>query len=538
MINNNEIDKNNFAPQMPEILESKYKSRASEESLLGIILNNPSSITSVIGYLQPKDFFYYDLRSLYSIIIDLSEQSNIKSISSIEIIDEAQKQNLSNVINYDLLNNLSSFAGYSTQTDNLVKRIANLSEIREIENSLSYVVNLLQNNDKALDKETLLEEIEKRVLEITRNGATTGDFRELKELNEEFWADFNVRKNNNSDELLGVPSNFKALDGMTNGFQKGDLIIIGARPSMGKTAFALNLTLNALNEKSRNTPKLEINQGNEKFSEDNINEIIEIPVSKDKNEKTRVALFSLEMPSRQLIERFYSIKSQVPLEVLKLPNLIEKSTKRDGKKDLNNLEIAKEYLSNLNLFIDDSSTNTITDVAWKLRRLNKIKRLDLVVIDYLQLLTSDKSSSFGNRQNEINMISRTLKQLARELDVPIIALSQLSRELEKRENKTPILSDLRESGGIEQDADIVIFLHSDAYYASRKKRGLDSGKESEANTDNNDIFYSTNKVDKMDIIIAKHRNGPTGKISLNFMRSTNTFQNYSSSNNFNDNDDF
>ncbi|UUD36841.1 Replicative DNA helicase [Mycoplasmopsis californica] len=516
---------------------SKYQSRPSEESLLGIILNNPDSITNVASYLRPKDFYYEDLRLLYSIIINLSQQSDIKSISAIEIIDEAQKQNVTDLINYDLLNKLSSFAGYSTQTDNLVRRLSNLSEIREIENSLSYIVDLLKKDETALDKDTLLSEIEKRVLEITRSGAT-GDFRRLAELNEEFWADFQVRKNNDTDELTGVPSNFRALDTMTNGFQKGDLIIIGARPSMGKTAFALNLTLNALSTNSRNAKAREKAAGDDElFDETQIEELIKTPIStSDKNIKTRVALFSLEMPSRQLIERFYAIKSQVPIEVLKLPNLIEKSVKRNGQQDMASLELAKEYLSKLNLFIDDSSTNTITDLAWKLRRLNKLQRLDLVVIDYLQLLTVDKAQSVGNRQNEINIISRTLKQLARELDVPIIALSQLSRELEKRENKTPILSDLRESGGIEQDADIVIFLHSDAYYSSRKKRG-DRGEEADE-----EQTYNPNKIDKMDVIIAKHRNGPTGKISLSFMRSTNTFQGYSAGTGANitsdDNDEF
>lgn len=509
MTNNN--NKPNSEEQIKSLSNSKYHSFESEESLLGIILNNPENLTNVASYIRPTDFFFSQHKILYELILEISNESQ-GQVSDVAIISLAQQKELTETINYDLLYHLVSVAGYSSYTDSLVKRISNLSEIRAIEFELNNVVDLLKNDKESLDKEDLLQHIESKILEITRNEGST-DFKDIKTLNEEFWADFTKRKDLNNI-VSGVPSNYPDLDTMTNGFQNGDLIIIAARPSMGKTAFALNLVLNALKAEK---PSEEVKEKAEDIFKIEDSDEVASNIEDQKEslkKKYRVALFSLEMPSKQLIERFYSIVATVPSFLVKKPNLI---TYDDTWAKL---ELTKGYLSGLNLFIDDSSSNKISELTWKLRRLNKVKKLDMVVIDYLQLLSGDKEQGDGNRQNEISKISRTLKQMARELNVPVIALSQLSREVEKRTKKTPILSDLRESGAIEQDADIVMFLHREDYYADKTAFKKDSLSD---NKSNDNLESKRADISITDVIIAKHRNGPIGTIKLQFMPTTGAF---------------
>ena len=263
---------------------------------------------------------------------------------------------------------------------------------------------------------------------------------------------------NNRDELTGVTTGFYDLDNITSGLQKSDLIILAARPSMGKTAFALNVAQNVALKG-----------------------------------KKGVAIFSLEMPKQQLVKRMLCAEAEVEADRVRTGNL--------QPKDWEKIVEAMTRLSDARIYIDDTSGVTAIDIKAKCRRLMmEEKELGLIVIDYLQLM---EGGNPNDRNQQISAISRSLKGLARELDVPIIALSQLSRGVEQRPDKRPMLSDLRDSGAIEQDADIVMFIYRDEYY----------NREDVENKG------------KAEVIIAKHRNGSVGKIDLLFQANITKFKN-------------
>lgn len=284
------------------------------------------------------------------------------------------------------------------------------------------------------------------------------EMRTIKQLAMEAFEDVENRFASFADEVTGVPSGFIDLDRMTSGFQKADLIIAAARPSVGKTAFALNVVKAAATRNNSN-----------------------------------VAVFSLEMPNMQLVKRMLSAEGNIDATKLRTGFL------QEG--DWHNLTMAIGNLSETNIWFADSSAMTAHEICNKSRRLKKNQGLDLIVIDYLQLIAGvGGGRKYENRQQEVSTITRMLKMLARELDVPIIVLSQLSRGVEQRQDKRPMLSDLRESGAIEQDADIVAFLYRDDYY----------DRESE-------------KKNIIEIIIAKHRNGQLGTVELAFLKQYNKF---------------
>lgn len=259
--------------------------------------------------------------------------------------------------------------------------------------------------------------------------------------------------------ITGIPSGFTDLDAMTAGFQESDLIIVAARPSVGKTAFALNIAQN---------------------------------VAKNTNET--VAIFSLEMSAEQLVKRMISAEGNIEASKMRTANL-----KTD---DWEKASHAIGILGSSNIVIYDPSYITAQEILNQCRRLKKQEGLGMIVIDYLQLIAGSGKRG-ENRQQEVSEISRTLKRMARELEVPVIALSQLSRGVESRQDKRPMMSDLRESGSIEQDADIVAFLYRDDYYnADSEKKNL------------------------IEIIISKQRNGPVGMVELVFMKNFNKFVNY------------
>lgn len=266
-----------------------------------------------------------------------------------------------------------------------------------------------------------------------------------------------VYTNRNHSGVTGIESGFPDLDKMTAGFQKSDLIIIAARPSVGKTALALNIAQNV-----------------------------------GIRGKKTVAVFSLEMSTSQLVKRMICAEANIDASRMRTGFLLED--------DWEKMSVAIGTLSNANIFIDDSAMITANEIRSKCRRLQKEHGLDMIVIDYLQLIQGSNRSRRENRQQEVSEISRTLKQIAKELDVPVVALSQLSRAVEQRQDKRPMMSDLRESGSIEQDADIVAFLYRDDYY----------NPESE-------------KKNIIEIIISKQRNGPTGTVKLVFLKNFNKF---------------
>ena len=306
---------------------------------------------------------------------------------------------------------------------------------------------------------------ENDVLSITR-ARNVGDFKAPGEVIEVIKEKL-VNTDRRTGKLTGTPSGYTDLDKITNGFQPGDLVILAARPSMGKTALALNFAMNASIE--HNVP---------------------------------VGVFSLEMPAEQLMQRMLSATSGVNSDKIRSFNLTDKEWPK--------IDIGVNKLAKSKIYIDDTAGAKIADIQSKAKKLKaKHDDLGLIVIDYLQLITTSTFSKSDNRQQEVSEISRSLKAMARDLKVPVIALSQLSRTVEKREDKRPMLSDLRESGAIEQDADLVMFIYRDDYYNSNKK------EEPQASTG------------VAQVSIAKHRNGATGVVELLFLKDVGLFSNYS-----------
>lgn len=307
----------------------------------------------------------------------------------------------------------------------------------------------------------IIDDAEKKIFSVTK-ARKAGEFKSIAEVIRSTQEELE-RLAKNQAEITGLPSGFYDLDKLTSGFHENELIILAARPAMGKTAFGLNLAVNAA-----------------------------------KQTKKAVAIFNMEMSAEQLALRMIAAAGSIEMNKL-----------RTGRLEHNDWKKVNEAMSELgdtNLYIEDSSGLTISEIRAKCRRLATTEQgLGLVVIDYLQLITGSAKYE-GNRQQEVSEISRSLKTMAMELKVPVIALAQLSRSVELRENKRPIMSDLRESGSIEQDADIVAFLYRDDYYNKTAQEATD--------------------VSVTELIIGKHRSGGTGTIELLFERSMSNFRNY------------
>ena len=305
--------------------------------------------------------------------------------------------------------------------------------------------------------EALLAEAEKNMMEVS-NRKNAGDFQHIKDVLVETYDSIELLHTQKGD-VTGIPTGFRDLDKITAGFQRNDLIIVAARPSVGKTAFALNVAQNVATKTDEN-----------------------------------VAIFSLEMGAEQLVMRMLCAEGNIDAQVLRTGAL--------EAEDWRKLTMAMGSLSNAGIFIDDSPGIRVNDIRSKCRRLQQEHGLGMIMIDYMQLIAGSGSKPGENRQQEVSEISRSLKSLARELKVPVIALSQLSRGVEQRQDKRPMMSDLRESGSIEQDADIVSFLYREDYY--------------DKETENQNMI---------EIIIAKQRNGPTGTVTLAFAKEYNKFVN-------------
>ena len=316
----------------------------------------------------------------------------------------------------------------------------------------------------------LIEKTEQSLFNLTnKNDVSTGprDFEDIVRKT----LDIAEKAFKKSDEVVGLKTGLRDFDKKIGGLHKSDLVIIAGRPSMGKTAFATNIASNISNK----------------------NEGVEI--------KKNVLFFSLEMSSEQLATRLLGELSELSSENIRTGNL--------SKSDFNKLLASSDKLKKLDLFIDDTPALNISSIRTRARRIKRKFGLDILIVDYLQLVNGD-SKSQDNRVQEISDITRGLKAIAKELDIPVIALSQLSRKVEDREEKRPQLSDLRESGAIEQDADLVVFLYREEYYLART--------EPPEGTDKHEMW--TNKMEKVhniaEAIIAKHRHGPISKVKLHF----------------------
>ncbi|MDR1168222.1 MAG: replicative DNA helicase [Heliobacteriaceae bacterium] len=432
----------------------------AEEAVLGAILVNPQVITKVVETIKPESFYKPAHRYVYEAMLQLfntNERIDIVSVS--DVLNYNSK--LETIGGRAFINDLS----YKTITTANIEYYAKIIQDKAIKRALinagSEIVSF-GYDVKPIDES--LDSAERLIFDIASKKATS-DLVHVKDLVLNTYEKIEYRYEH-KDELLGVKTHYYELDTMTSGLQKSDLIILAARPSMGKTALALNMAANVAIK-----------------------------------EKIPVAIFSLEMSKEQLMQRMLCSEAEVDTQRLKSGHM--------QSKDWEKLANAMNEFSQAPIYIDDTSGCTLTDIRAKCRRLKmEEKNLGLVVIDYLQLM---EGGGREERMQQISTISRGLKTLARELDIPVIALSQLSRAVESRTDKHPMLSDLRESGAIEQDADIVMFIYREEYY-----RKTDDAEE--------EVSRAASKGES-EIIIAKHRNGPVGMVKLLFQGSITKFKN-------------
>ena len=427
----------------------------AEESLLGnIMLYDEAMRQTVEAGILSEDFYFDNHRKIYNIMYSMYEKK--ESIDPVSLSTKLKDfEYYDKVGGADFILRLAGSTISNANTKDYIRIIKNKSYARKVIEAANKIA--VEGYDGKLEIEDLLDEAENRILGITRSRAMS-DFKKSSEVFDATLEKIQ-RIYDQGDTITGIKSMYSDLDRMTTGFQRGDLIILAARPSVGKTAFALNISLNAASVSSG-----------------------------------AVAIFSLEMPADQLASRMLSAKSRVAGQKL-----------RTGKLDNNDWSKVNEAVSELRrqkIYIDDTPGIKVSDIFAKCRTLKNDAGLSLIIIDYIQLIQG--SGKNESRQQEVSEISRRLKALARELDVPVIALSQLSRGVEKREDKRPMLSDLRESGAIEQDADLVMFLYRDEYYNRKDEEERAATEEVELN-------------------LAKHRNGPTGLVKLMFEREINAF---------------
>ncbi|MCI9293170.1 MAG: replicative DNA helicase [Erysipelotrichaceae bacterium] len=436
-------------------------SNEAEQAILGAMLVYPSVIRVVFDQGLVKEDFFLDIHQRIFAAMEYLSQ-NGKPIDVTSLITRLQdSEELHLVGGADYILKLSDTAVSGANANHYIELIKNRAHLRKLIETAQQIAE--DGFDTGNELDDVMDQAERSILSVTRSRKATA-FKSSKEIVNTVIQEL-IRLRSTSDHVTGIKTGYYDLDRMTNGFQRGDLIILAARPSMGKTAFALNLALNAS----------QYNTG-------------------------AIAIFSLEMPAEALMKRIMSAKSHVESNKLRSGILSDD--------EFNKLNESANELSGNKLFIDDSSNVKIAEIYSKCRKLKSEYGLDMVVIDYLQLISGSSRGNKDNRQQEIAEISRSLKGLAREMDCPVIALSQLSRAVESRPDKHPMLSDLRESGSIEQDADIVMFLYRDEYYNKDKTQESDRLPE------------------RTDVDIAKHRNGATGRIELAFSRHISAFFNY------------
>ena len=438
-----------------------------ERAVLSAITFDPEIFEDIASKLEPHDFYLPFHQNVFMAMEELTKEEKPIDEEFIRI-KLTQKKEFDEVA---MLNMLS--ANPISNTDAYIEDIKSRSTKRALATLATTIKKVTIEDDLPIDD--IMNLVEKKLYEITQNSITK-DFRNAKEISTSVMDRIKYLKSMGNIKLIGVDTGFRNLNNKTNGFGKGDLIIIAARPAMGKTSFVLNITKKAI----------------------------------DRGEG--VAFFSLEMPAEQLMLRMLSTETSIPLQKLRVGNLDDDEWSR--------LSDAVDRMEKKKLFVDDDGYTTIHHVRSKLRKLKaQNPEISMAVIDYLQLMSGD---SREGRQVVISEISRGLKQLARELEIPILALSQLNRGLESRDNKRPLLSDLRESGSIEQDADIVMFIYRDDVY----REAIEKEKEMKAKA-NGDIDYRNpfirKEEEETELILGKHRNGPIGTVKLIFQKSYTRF---------------
>ncbi|MGN6033142.1 MAG: replicative DNA helicase [Thermomicrobiales bacterium] len=421
----------------------------AEQSVLGSLMIDRDAIIKVASYLKPEDFYIWANGTIYQAILDLYNKREPTDLLTLS--DELKKRGVFDDVGGDVyLTTLMGVVPVAVHVEYYGRIVERQSTRRRLIQAGSEIVGI--GFQDALDTEEALDQAQRQILEVSQQRQTK-DFQSIADVLDRFFDQIEYLQQHRG-EVVGVPTGFTDLDQLLGGLQRSDLLILAARPSMGKTAFQLGLAYGAAVQHKRT-----------------------------------VGIFSLEMAAEQLVQRLLSTETGVDSHRLRLGMIDDNEWDRVSR--------AFGRLAEANIFIDDAAGATVMDVRSKARRLQAEHGLDLLIIDYLQLLSGRRTD---NRVQEISEISGGLKGLARELNIPVIALSQLSRAVETRADHRPMLSDLRESGSIEQDADIVMFIYREEKYdENSEKKGI------------------------AEIIVAKHRNGPVGTVNLRFFERTGRF---------------
>jgi replicative DNA helicase len=426
----------------------------AEQAVLGAMLISPDAVALATELLTADDFYRRPHQVIFQAMADLYEQGQPVDVITTTAALQAADGALESVGGAEYVANLAAAMPTALHVQHYASIVREKATLRRVIQAAGEIAQLAYSADVAAAE--VLAEAERIILQLAQNQRVR-DFTHISEVLEATFEKIE-QLYESEGKLTGVPTGYSELDRMTSGLQRSDLIIVAARPSVGKTAFALNIAQNVA-----------VRAG--------------LPV----------AIFSLEMSKEQLVQRMLCAEA-----------FIDGHKLRNGTLDADDwpkLSMAVSTLSNAPIYIDDTPGITVAEMRSKLRRLKAEVGLSFIVIDYLQLIHGRRMAS-ENRQQEISDISRSLKQLARELDVPVMALAQLSRSVEQRQDKRPMLSDIRESGSIEQDADVVAFLYRDDYYDPE-----------------------TEKKNVVEVLIGKQRNGPTGKVELVFLKNFNKFVN-------------
>ena len=417
----------------------------AEKSILGAAMLSKDALFDVMEIVKPRDFYNEMHKEIFTVITELYRRS--APVDSLTVSEELKKRNsLEMVGGRAYIASLSASVPSTANASQYAKIVAEKAILRKLILTAGDI--LEEGYKEKMAADVVLDYAERGIFEIAQSRQTK-DVMPLKDVLIE-----NIKIIDKASAMqgnvIGITTGFRDLDAKTSGLQRSDLIIVAARPAMGKTAFALNIAQQSALK------------GN-----------------------ASVLIFSMEMSKEQLGQRLLAMESRIEMQKLKTGDL--------NRKDWDDLNIALDTLSTANIFIDDTPGISVMEMKNKCRRVKAEFGLDMIVIDYLQLMNYESKSE--SRQQEISALSRFLKLMAREIDCPVIVLSQLSRAPEQRTDHRPVLSDLRESGSIEQDADIVMFLYRDDYYTQEQSE----------------------KPGVCEVIIAKHRSGPTGTVELTWL---------------------
>ncbi len=432
----------------------------AEQSVLGAIFLEPDSIVGVLEFITPEDFYHYKHQVIFRAMVALNERGD--AIDIVTVIHElTQSQQLDIVDGGNYLMELAEKVPTSANVEYYAKIVSEKATLRRLIQTSNDISKEAYRDSE--DLASILDRAERSILEVSEKHNRAG-FVSIKDVLNQSLESVEMRSKSKGD-ITGIPTGYHELDRMTSGLHADELIILAARPAVGKTAFALNIAQNVATK---------------------ADEV--------------VAIFSLEMGAEALVNRMICAEGSINAGNLRNGKLTDE--------EWDSLFVAMGSLSKAEIYIDDTAGIRVPEIRAKCRRLKQEKgELGLIVIDYLQLI---EGSGRESRQQEVSEISRNLKKLAKELSVPVIALSQLSRGVEQRQDKRPVMSDIRESGSIEQDADIVAFLYRDDYYRQEPSEDGEMPEEEE----NNNVI---------EVILEKNRSGARGTVELIFIKEYNKF---------------